>query len=81
MTTKPANNTLASTLQATPMDLEISINTEHQSEVEIPEPTTKKSGISHTNLNAKVQTFTPPVTPYSKQTVTYAEMTSRNLDT
>jgi hypothetical protein len=35
--------------------------------------------ISHTDLNAKVQTFTPPITPHSKRTVTYAEMTSRNL--
>src|SRR4051812_1399719 len=61
------------------MDLEMSTNTENQSEVVIPETTTKKSGISHTKLNAKAQTFTSPVTPHSKHTVIFAEMASRNI--
>jgi hypothetical protein len=78
-TTTLTNDALASQSQAEPMDLEISKNTEHQLEVVIPESSTKKTSISHTELSAKAQTFTPPATPQAKRVVTFAEMTSRNL--
>src|SRR4051812_42062636 len=80
ITTKLPNDTLVSPAQAEPMEIEISENTEHQSEVVIPETITKNSDISQMTSKAKAQTITPPVyTPRGKRTVTYAEMTSRNL--
>jgi hypothetical protein len=71
--TNSTNDTLVST-QATPMDLEITQNHEHQSEVVTPESSTKNS-----NESLEKFPFTPPVTPKVQRTVTFAEMASRNI--